>query len=97
MNGGFAGKCPYFNARFGVDSIKITVVISDENLQGDGRDGEAPDDPQGSCISRVLFESEQPGQVDVEAFSSLGPWVADRIGSGSCKIAHAQIRLCHQR
>ncbi|MCC7363155.1 MAG: hypothetical protein IT303_02190 [Dehalococcoidia bacterium] len=29
---------------------------------------EVPWDPQGACISRVLYESEDPGQVDVEAF-----------------------------
>ena len=30
--------------------------------------GDLPLDPQGSCISRVMYESEDPGEVDVEAF-----------------------------
>ncbi len=31
-------------------------------------DADIPDEPQDSCISRVLFESEDQGQVDIEAF-----------------------------
>ncbi|GAB4331774.1 MAG: hypothetical protein Kow0010_17310 [Dehalococcoidia bacterium] len=35
---------------------------------GDGDLDDTPNGPQDSCISRVLFESEDQGQVDIEAF-----------------------------
>ncbi|MFN8508026.1 MAG: hypothetical protein U0547_10745 [Dehalococcoidia bacterium] len=31
--------------------------------------GDAPERPQDACISRVIFESEDPGQVDIEVFA----------------------------
>jgi hypothetical protein len=33
---------------------------------GDDQSGDAPDDPQDACISRVLYESEKPGQEDIQ-------------------------------
>lgn len=67
----------------GSDQAVVTGVASDEfgandwgNQQdndggiddGDGDLDDTPGGPQDSCISRVLYESEDQGQVDIEAF-----------------------------
>lgn len=67
----------------GSDEAVVTGIASDEaggnnwgNQQdndggifdGDGDFDDTPGGPQDSCISRVLFESEDQGQVDIEAF-----------------------------
>ncbi len=41
-----------------------TVELTGENSQH----LDAPSDPQDACISRFLYESEDPGQVDIEMF-----------------------------
>lgn len=46
------------------------VVDADDDSQSDGED--IIGGPNGSCISRVLFESEDQGQVDIEAFVNTG-------------------------
>ncbi len=51
-------------------SDQAIVEVSSDNVQADEY---IPDNPQGSCISRVLFESEDQGQVDIEAFVLDGP------------------------
>ena len=56
----------------------IVVLLSGTNQLGD-----APTNPQGSCISRAMYESEDQGEVDIEAFvNSTAP--ADL---GASKIA----------
>ncbi|MCO5202250.1 MAG: hypothetical protein M9925_11170 [Chloroflexi bacterium] len=35
---------------------------------GPSQDNDIPGAPNGTCISRVLYESEDQGQVDIEAF-----------------------------
>jgi hypothetical protein len=47
------------------DSDAVGVADSDQV-------GDAPLDPQDSCITRVLYESEDPGQVDIELFETPG-------------------------
>lgn len=48
-------------------SDQATVEVeADDSDQTDGSD--IIMEPQGSCISRVLYESEDQGQVDIEAF-----------------------------
>ena len=37
-----------------------------------GQVGDVPGHPQSACISRVLYESEDPGEVDIEAFAIDG-------------------------
>ncbi|MBI2767468.1 MAG: hypothetical protein HYX53_16355 [Chloroflexi bacterium] len=53
-------------------SDEAVVVDQDAFDSAQHNDGDSEDDiplgPQDSCISRVLFESEDPGQVDIEAF-----------------------------
>ncbi|MFN8506212.1 MAG: hypothetical protein U0547_01440, partial [Dehalococcoidia bacterium] len=44
---------------------EATVYLSSDVSQI----GDAPTRPQDACISRVIFESEDPGQVDIEAFT----------------------------
>ena len=41
---------------------------------GDTDNDDIPNGPQDSCISRVLFESEDQGQVDIEAFVTAVGW-----------------------
>ncbi|MGB4863710.1 MAG: hypothetical protein WBO97_14730, partial [Tepidiformaceae bacterium] len=53
----------------GSDQAIVSVDFND-NSQTDGED--VINNMNGMCISRVLFESEQPGQVDVEAFGYWG-------------------------
>lgn len=47
-------------------SDQATVWVETDDSQTDGSD--IVGDANGSCISRVLFESEDQGQVDIEAF-----------------------------
>jgi len=47
----------------GSDQAEVDVTYDNEQ-----EDSDIPGDPQDSCISRVLFESEDQGQVDIEAF-----------------------------
>ncbi|MGE5596647.1 MAG: hypothetical protein ACM3S1_11510 [Hyphomicrobiales bacterium] len=47
-------------------SDQATVFIDEDADSAQVED--APIDPAASCISRVLFESEDPGEVDIEAF-----------------------------
>ena len=46
----------------GPDAAQVDVYYDNEQ-----EDSDIPGDPQDSCISRVLFESEDQGQVDIEA------------------------------
>jgi len=39
--------------------------------------GDAPWDPQDACISRVIYESEDEGQVDIEAFTE--DWCSNQV------------------
>ncbi|MBA4181586.1 MAG: hypothetical protein C0506_13430 [Anaerolinea sp.] len=56
-------------------SDQATVIVNGDengdNSQTDGSDIIA--EPNDSCISRVLYESEDPGEVDIEAFISEIP------------------------
>ncbi|MCL4232597.1 MAG: hypothetical protein KJ053_13550 [Dehalococcoidia bacterium] len=45
---------------------EATVIVDNDNSQTDGDD--IIGDANGSCISRVLYESENEGQVNIEAF-----------------------------
>jgi len=49
-------------------SDQATVTLTGDDSQADDPDADAPGRPQDACISRVIFESEDQGQVDVEAF-----------------------------
>lgn len=42
-----------------------------DNTDPESQINDAPGRPQGACITRVLYESEQPGQVDIELFSGF--------------------------
>lgn len=44
------------------------VWVDDDDSQSFSNDDDIIGDANGSCISRVLFESEDQGQVDIEAF-----------------------------
>jgi len=61
----------YFGSRLlnsgAAEAAQAPQVASDANQTGD-----APLFPQDACISRVIFESEDPGQVDIEAFAIIG-------------------------
>lgn len=50
----------------GSDHARVWVEV--DNSQSFVNDNDIPGDANGSCISRVLFESEDQGQVDIEAF-----------------------------
>jgi len=57
----------------GNDEADVMVSSSDnsQTLQiAAGSDDDIINDPQDNCISRVLYESEDPGEVDIEAFAS---------------------------
>ncbi|MCC6959463.1 MAG: hypothetical protein IT301_06415, partial [Dehalococcoidia bacterium] len=57
----------------GNDEANVMVSSSDnsQTLQiAAGNDDDIINDPQDNCISRVLYESEDPGEVDIEAFAS---------------------------
>ena len=45
-----------------------------DNSQTNGLagEGDAPSDPQDACISRAIYESEDQGEVDIEAFDEDG-------------------------
>ncbi|MEO8541305.1 MAG: hypothetical protein ABI577_16305, partial [bacterium] len=56
----------------GSDQAYVSVGASDnsQTLQtGPSSDNDIIGDPQDNCISRVLYESEDPGEVDIEAFA----------------------------
>jgi hypothetical protein len=59
-----------------ITGLNATISGSDQadvNLSGDNSQvGDATARPQDACISRVLYESEDPGEVDVEAFANNG-------------------------
>ncbi|MBN9494027.1 hypothetical protein J0H33_11885 [bacterium] len=76
----------------GLDAVTILqsgqsaiVQVSTDTSQQDT----APGDPQGSCISRVLYESEDQGEVDIVAYQQLpnlsnpGQNIGDFLGSGT--------------
>lgn len=49
-----------------VNNLRDTATVT---LTGDDSQHlDAPSDPQDACISRFLYESEDPGQVDIEMF-----------------------------
>jgi len=48
------------------------VSVEDDDSQSFVNDNDIPGSANGSCISRVLYESEDQGQVDIEAFVSSG-------------------------
>ncbi|MCZ7578175.1 MAG: hypothetical protein M5U18_14390 [Dehalococcoidia bacterium] len=48
------------------------VTVEDDDSQSFVTDADIPGSANGSCISRVLYESEDQGQVDIEAFVSSG-------------------------
>lgn len=53
-----------------VNNLRDTATVT---LTGDDSQHlDAPSDPQDACISRFLYESEDPGQVDIELFVSDG-------------------------
>ncbi|HNM77698.1 MAG TPA: hypothetical protein PKI89_04990, partial [Tepidiformaceae bacterium] len=56
----------------GNDEANVIVSSSDnsQTLQISDQDDDIINDPQDNCISRVLYESEDPGEVDIEAFAS---------------------------
>jgi hypothetical protein len=59
----------------GNDQAVVTVGADDDSQTiqiGPSQDDDIPGDPNGTCISRVLFESEDQGQVDIEAFVDGG-------------------------
>lgn len=59
----------------GNDQAVVTVGADDDSQTiqvGPSQDNDIPGDPNGTCISRVLFESEDQGQVDIEAFVDGG-------------------------
>ncbi|MBE0608611.1 MAG: IPT/TIG domain-containing protein [Dehalococcoidia bacterium] len=56
------------------DEVLVTVSPSSQQLPS-----QVPFDPQGACISRALFESEDPGQVDVEAFPDPGDPLSPKV------------------
>ncbi|NUQ56109.1 MAG: hypothetical protein HUU14_09515 [Dehalococcoidia bacterium] len=47
---------------------EATVIVDNDNTQSDANDNDIIGDANGSCISRVLYESEDQGQVNIEAF-----------------------------
>ncbi len=49
-------------------SDQATVTVQDDDSQSFVDDPDIIGDANGSCISRVIFESEDQGQVDIEAF-----------------------------
>ncbi|MBK8560774.1 hypothetical protein [Candidatus Amarobacter glycogenicus] len=57
----------------GADEAWVYVGTSDvsQSLESIGvaDDDDINNDPQDNCISRVLYESEDPGEVDIEAFA----------------------------
>ncbi len=55
----------------GSDQALVSVGTSDnsQTLQISNLDDDIINDPQDNCISRVLYESEDPGEVDIEAFA----------------------------
>ena len=70
----------------------VVVVNGDDagdNSQTDGDDVIA--EPNDSCISRVLYESEDPGEVDIEAFISAIPsfrgLLGDQAGQREAQIS----------
>lgn len=67
----------------GLDAVTLfsdggyaTVDMSTDTSQ----EGVAPGDPQDSCISRVLYESEDQGEVDIVAYQTLPNVTSDQGG-----------------
>ncbi|MFN8616983.1 MAG: hypothetical protein U0837_07775 [Dehalococcoidia bacterium] len=56
---------------YGPDEAFVGVGTSDnsQTLDISNVDDDIRSDPQDNCISRVLYESEDPGEVDIEAFA----------------------------
>ncbi|MFN8508735.1 MAG: IPT/TIG domain-containing protein, partial [Dehalococcoidia bacterium] len=54
-----------------VPGLGVTVVSESEatvEVTGNSQAGDIPWSPQDACISRVIYEAEDPGQVDIEVF-----------------------------
>lgn len=64
VNKGGGSFIPALNGVSDDYADQITVFVDNSTSQEEV----APDDPQGSCISRVLYEDEGEGQDDIEAF-----------------------------
>ncbi|MBK9341542.1 MAG: hypothetical protein IPN07_00545 [Dehalococcoidia bacterium] len=62
----------------GADEAVVMVGTSDNsqslesNIATSNDDDDINNEPQDNCISRVLYESEDPGEVDIEAFAYAG-------------------------
>jgi hypothetical protein len=64
----------------GSDQLNVTLTLPQNNQIGD-----IPGYPQYSCISRAMIESEDPGEVDIEAFAPGG--TGPNTTNNSTKIA----------
>jgi Domain of unknown function DUF11 len=54
------------------DQVEVTLSGDNSQINGKAGEGDAPDDPQGACISRAIYESEDQGEVDIEVFDESG-------------------------
>ncbi|MCC6385830.1 MAG: hypothetical protein IT302_00445, partial [Dehalococcoidia bacterium] len=58
--------------RLGASELAPTAQIPTDQIYVNvdaSQAGDAPERPQDACISRAIFESEDPGQVDLEVFA----------------------------
>ena len=62
---------PALGASIDGESDPMTAVV-EVSAGSQQLPSQVPFDPQGACISRVLYESEDQGQVDIEAFPDPG-------------------------
>ncbi|MCZ2111505.1 MAG: hypothetical protein LC118_18400, partial [Dehalococcoidia bacterium] len=52
----------------GADQASVTLTGNTQGYADNSQKGDYPSSPQDACISRVIYESEDQGEVDVEAF-----------------------------
>lgn len=69
---------PALGASIDWESDPITAVV-EVSAGSQQLPSQVPSDPQGACISRVLYESEDQGQVDIEAFPDPGDPQAPKV------------------
>lgn len=90
---------PALGATLGVPD-EATITVSPSNSQVVSQ---FPSAPQASCISRVLYESEDQGEVDIESFvESVGGAFPDNPRKSTfvvyyMKINHVALSLPHAR
>ncbi len=74
---------------FGSDMAYVAVGSSDNSQTLDiaNVDDDIRGDPQDNCISRVLYESEDPGEVDIEAFAYSADVPAQFAAANYTKVA----------